>query len=45
MPWVDRGSDGGRARETLRFARERGIDTLLIDNTTWSVQQVVAGIA
>jgi hypothetical protein len=45
MPWVDRGSDGGRTRETLRFARERGIDTLLIDNTTWSVQQVVAGIA
>lgn len=45
MPWVQVDSDGGRTRETIRFALERGIDTLVIDNATWAPEEVVDGIA
>jgi hypothetical protein len=41
MPWVD----NVRTRETLRFAIEQHIDTLVIDNPTWTPEQVVAEIA
>jgi hypothetical protein len=45
MPWVDSSVDDGRTRETIRFAIANGIDTLVIDNETWTPERVVEGIA
>ena len=45
MPYMEPGSDNGRTLDTLRFAAQQGFDTVLIDNATWSPEQVAAGAA
>ncbi len=41
MPWIDNANQ----RETLRFNAANGIDSLVIDNATWTPEQVVNEIA